>query len=96
VKSGNVGQLPSAAGSPPIRTHCEYEGVGPSRTKSWNHPGGQTFAFGGAVMVQELPLQLKAGNKTRLPKLLPCVLETAVRTDQRTAHRRRLGRYDCH
>ena len=69
--------VPSCAGSPPMRTHVDHEGVGPSRTNNWNQPGGQMCAFGGAVMVHVLPAQLNEGNKMRWFILFPCVLETA-------------------
>lgn len=71
MKSGKSGQLPSSAGSPPMRTHCENEGVGPSRTKSWCQPGGETKAFGGAVTVQLVPAQVNSGNRILLPMALP-------------------------
>ena len=71
VKSGNCGQLPRLAGSPPIRMNVPLEGVGPSRTKIINQPGGQTLAFGGAVIVHVVPLQENAGKKVRAPKLFP-------------------------
>jgi hypothetical protein len=62
-----------------MRTQAEWEGVGPSRMKSWCHPGGETNAFGGAVMVHVVPEQLKAGNMVRAPIAFPWVEETAVR-----------------
>lgn len=62
-----------------MRTHCEIDGVGPSRINSMNHPGEQTWEFGGAVIVQVNPSQLKAGKIVREPMLFPCVLETAAR-----------------
>ena len=34
VKSGKFGQFPSCPGSPPMRTHAECDGVGPSRINS--------------------------------------------------------------
>lgn len=77
VNPGSCGQLPSCAGSPPIRTHWEWEGVGPSRMKSWCQPGGDTFTFGGAVIVQVVPEHENAGNIVRLPIVFPWVLETA-------------------
>jgi hypothetical protein len=79
VNPGNCGQLPNFPGSPPIRIHCECEGVGPSRMKSWCHPGGETPALGGAVMVQVAveATQVTAGNMVLAPMVLPWVLETA-------------------
>lgn len=77
-KSENGGQSPTFAGSPPMRTHWEYEGVGPSSTKSWNQPGGAMRLFGGAVIVHVLPAHENSGNRVRWPKLLPCVLTTAM------------------
>lgn len=71
VKEGPGGQLPSFAGSPPILTHFAWDGVGPSRTKSMNHPGGQTPEFGGEVIVQVFPVQITAGNIVRLPIVFP-------------------------
>lgn len=67
--------LPSSPGSPPMRTHCEIEGVGPSRTKSCHHPGGLTKELGGAVTVQVVPLQENSGNIVRPPMTFPWVLE---------------------
>jgi len=61
-KSGKSGQLPSFAGSPPIRTQVAIDGVGPLRINNMNHPGGLTFAFGGAVIVHVLPAQENAGK----------------------------------
>jgi hypothetical protein len=61
-----------------MRTHCATDGVGPSKMKSMNQPGGETPAFGGAVIVQVVPLQENAGKIVRAPIALPCVLETAV------------------
>lgn len=60
-----------------MRTHCEYDGVGPSRMKSWCQPGGETFALGGAVMKHTFRIQLNSGNITRPPIALPCVDEVA-------------------
>lgn len=54
-----------------MRTYFAVEGVGPSRIKSWNHPGGQTLLLGGAVMVQMLPEHETAGKMVRWPILLP-------------------------
>lgn len=65
VNPGRSGQLPSPAGSPPIRTHSDNEGVFPSKTKSWNHPGGAIWEFGGAVMVQVDPEQVNSGKSVR-------------------------------
>jgi hypothetical protein len=62
VKSGKSGQLPTSAGSPPMRTHVAFEGVGPSRINNMNHPGGLAFAFGGAVIVQVFPAQENSGK----------------------------------
>jgi hypothetical protein len=39
--------------------------------KSWCQPGGEMFAFGGAVMVQDVPEQLKAGKRVLAPIALP-------------------------
>ena len=75
VKSGKFGQLPSSPGSPPIRTKELLDGVGPSRMKSWNQPGGEVHWSGGAVIVHWLPWQVKAGKIVRWPKLFPWVLE---------------------
>lgn len=60
-----------------MRTQVDMEGVGPSRRKSWNQPGGQTLSFGGAVTVHVLPAHEIAGKIVRWPMLFPCVLETA-------------------
>lgn len=78
VKSGKSGQFPSSAGSPPMRTQCECDGVGPSRTQSWCQPGGEMNEFGGAVIVQVVPEQENSGKRTRAPMLLPCVLDVAA------------------
>ena len=59
-KSGKFGQFPSSPGSPPMRTQCENDGVGPSSTNSWCHPGGATAAFGGAGL-SAVDLALQAG-----------------------------------
>ena len=48
-----------------MRTHTDMEGVGPSRIKSWNQPGGQILLSGGAVIVHVLPEQEKAGKMVR-------------------------------
>jgi hypothetical protein len=61
-----------------MRTHAECEGVGPSRMKSWCQFGGETWEFGGAVMVHTLPLHENAGKMVRLFMTLPCVLGVAV------------------
>jgi hypothetical protein len=45
-----------------MRTHVAIDGVGPSRINNMNHPGGLTFAFGGAVIVHVLPAQENAGK----------------------------------
>jgi len=82
VKSGKFGQLPRSPGSPPIRTHCEWEGVGPSRTNICCQPGGQTYVLGGAVTVQVFPLQENSGKIVLDPILLPCVLDVAVIVEQ--------------
>jgi hypothetical protein len=37
------------------------------------------FAFGGAVMLQDVPEHMKAGKRVREPIELPWVLETAIR-----------------
>jgi len=78
VKPVIFGQLPSWDGSPPMRTHLATEGVGPSNINSINQPGGLTPAFGGAVMVQVVPVQEKEGKIVRAPIEFPCVLDTAV------------------
>lgn len=79
VKSGKSGQFPSLAGSPPILTHCECDGVGPSSTNNWCHPGGHTYAFGGAVIVHAVPAHENAGKMMRPPLMtLPCVLDEAA------------------
>ena len=61
-----------------MRTQCENDGVGPSRTNSWCHPGGATAEFGGAVTVQVLPAHENAGKIVRPPMLFPCVLDVAA------------------
>lgn len=71
-----------------MRTHCENEGVGPSRTKSWNQPGGAIYELGGAVIVQWLPAQVNAGKSVRCPKLLPCELTTAMQHVSYALHER--------
>jgi len=78
-----LGQFPIALGSPPILTHAECDGVGPSRMKSWCQPGGQTPPFGGAIIVHAFALQLNEGKIVRLPKVLPCVLEEALTRETR-------------
>lgn len=45
--------------------------------KSMCHPGGDTFALGGASMVQVAPLQENAGKIVREPMAFPWVLEVA-------------------
>ena len=64
-----------------MRTHVEFEGVGPSRMNNWNHPGGQTCAFGGAVIVQLFPEQDTLGKIVLWPILFPCVLDSAPRSE---------------
>jgi len=44
---------------------------------NWCQPGGQTCAFGGAVMVHVVPEQDNAGKIVLCPMLFPCVLESA-------------------
>ena len=61
-----------------MRTQCENDGVGPSSTNSWCHPGGATAAFGGAVTVQVVPAHENAGKIVRPPMLFPCVLDVAA------------------
>lgn len=63
-----------------MRTHTEWDGVGPSRMKSWCHPGGEIPAFGGAVIVHDVPLHVNAGKSVRAPIAFPCVLDVAVDT----------------
>jgi hypothetical protein len=46
------------------------------------------FAFGGAMMVQDVPEQLKAGKMVREPMALPWVLETAMREEDTTINKR--------
>ena len=58
VKGASDGQFPRPAGSPPIRTHWDWEGVGPSRTNNMYQPAGETLTFGGAVIVQSLPVHV--------------------------------------
>ena len=86
VNPGRFGQLPNWAGSPPIRTHWECDGVGPSRIQSWCHAGGETPELGGAVIVHEVPEQVKAGNIVRAPKEFPWVLEEAAKVDHKKLH----------
>ena len=66
-----------------MRTYVDLLGVGPSSTNTWNQPGGQTCAFGGAVIVHVLPAHDTAGNKMRWPMLLPWVLASAPSNDTR-------------
>ena len=66
-----------------MRTQWECEGVGPSRMKSWCHEGGDTKEFGGAVIVQVLPLQLKEGKIVCPPIMFPCVLDVADTSETR-------------
>ena len=66
VKSSRLaGQAPRLAGSPPIRTNTDFDGTPLSNKNSWNQPGGQTLPLGGAVIVQVLPAQVKAGKIVR-------------------------------
>ena len=60
-----------------MRTQCENDGVGPSRTNSWCQPGGETNEFGGAVMVHVLPAQVDSGKIVLAPMALPCVDDVA-------------------
>ena len=92
VKSGKLGQLPSSPVSPPMRTQCECDGVGPSRTKSWYQDGGHVWGSGGAVIVQVFPAQVTVGKKVRAPKLFPWVLDTAPRSDTRIVEKSPEGR----
>lgn len=57
VKSGKLGQLPSPAGSPPMRTHSATDGTPlVPMTNIMNHAGPPaTWALGGAVTVQVAP-----------------------------------------
>jgi hypothetical protein len=70
-----------------MRTQAECDGVGPSKMKSWCHPGGLTYAFGGAVMVQVFPEHENAGKRI-LPPLMtfPCVLDEAIFHSQKLIH----------
>ena len=61
-----------------MRTHFATDGVGPSKMNNMCHPGGETPALGGAVMVQVAPLHEKAGKIVRAPKVFPWVLEVAI------------------
>ena len=67
-----------------MRTHCDTDGVGPLRMKSWYQPGGQTPLFGGAVIVHFVPEQENAGNSVLAPIALPCVLDGAARIETRS------------
>jgi hypothetical protein len=58
-----LGQFPRPAGSPPMRTNCPTDGVGPLRTNIMYHPGGHVCASGGEVTLQALPLQEIAGKR---------------------------------
>ena len=60
-----------------MRTQAECDGVGPSRIQSWCHPGGETNALGGAVIVQVFPLQENSGKRVRASMALPWVEEVA-------------------
>ena len=68
---GSLGQFPSPAGSPPMRTNTPTDGVGPFRINIINQPGGLVFASGGAVTVQAFPLHEKAGKIVLWPIALP-------------------------
>lgn len=83
MNPGRLGQFPTSLGSPPMRTHCEWDGVGPSRMKSRCQPGGDTPALGGAVIVQVVPSQVKAGKIVLAPIVFPCVLDVAATSDTR-------------
>ncbi len=61
-----------------MRTHLENDGVGPSSTNSWCQPGGETFAFGGAVIAQVFDTHMNCGKIVRPPIALPCVEDVAV------------------
>jgi hypothetical protein len=50
------------------------------------------FALGGAMMVQDVPEQLKAGKRVREPMELPCVLETARREEDTRVSKKKRGR----
>jgi hypothetical protein len=71
VNPGALGHCPSLAGSPPILTHCECDGVGPSNTYIMCQPGGEMNAFGGAVTVQLVETQENAGKMVRPPIKFP-------------------------
>ena len=47
------------------------------------------FAFGGAVMVQDVPEQVKAGKRVLAPIALPWVLETAMREEDTRVSKKR-------
>jgi hypothetical protein len=46
------------------------------------------FAFGGAVMVQDVPEQLKAGKRVREPIVFPWVLETAKQDEDTSGQKK--------
>jgi hypothetical protein len=64
-----------------MRTNTPVAGVGPSRMKNMNHPGGDWYAFGGAVTVHEFPLQENSGKMVRWPIAFPWVLTTDPRRE---------------
>ena len=66
-----------------MRTHFENDGVGPSRMNSWCHAGGDTNAFGGAVMVHVFPLHVNSGKMVRPPIMLPCVEDVPATSETR-------------
>lgn len=65
-------------------THCDTDGVGPSKMKSWYQPGGQTPLFGGATIVHVFPTHENSGNSVLAPIALPCVLDGAATSDMRS------------
>jgi len=75
-KAASSGQLPSEAGSPPIRTHFACEGVGPSRTNILYQPTGAMYGPFGALTVHDRPEHDTLGNKMRAPIELPWVLDS--------------------
>jgi hypothetical protein len=66
-----------------MRTQAECDGIGPSRTKSWNQPDGHTPTFGGAVIVQLPPEHENSGKMVRPPMIAPCVLLVAAMSEIR-------------
>jgi hypothetical protein len=52
------------------------------------------FAFGGAVMVQDVPEQLKAGKSVREPIVFPWVLETAKQEEDTRVFKRKKKRME--